>query len=173
MKSRTCAFTGHRSQNLPFGFREEDGRCVALKQVLRGEIIKLIEQEGVTHFISGMAIGVDMYAAEMVLELKARYPMITLESVIPCETQALRWSEELRDRYYDIASRCDKETLVQTHYTPDCMRKRNWYMVDQADVILAVWDGKPSGAGKTILYARGQGKLVRVIHPSTLEVITV
>ena len=173
MESRTCAFTGHRPQNLPFGFREEDERCAALKQVLREEIIHLIEREGVTHFITGMSVGVDMYAAEMILELKARYPMITLESAIPCETQASKWKEELRDRYFDIASKCDKETLIQTHYTPDCMRKRNRYMVDQADVILAVWDGKSSDTGKTIQYARGQGKLVRVIHPSKLEVITV
>lgn len=28
---RTCAFTGHRPQNLPFRFNESDKRCVALK----------------------------------------------------------------------------------------------------------------------------------------------
>lgn len=72
-KGRTCAFTGHRPQNLPFRFNENDDRCIALKQKLRDCIVQLIEQEGVRHFISGMAIGVDMYAAEIVLELKAEY----------------------------------------------------------------------------------------------------
>lgn len=98
--------------------------------------------------------------------------MITLESAIPCETQASRWSEELRDRYFDIASKCNKETLIQSRYTPDCMQNRNRYMVDQADVILAVWDGKPGGTGKTVRYARDQGKPVKVIHPETLAVVT-
>ena len=115
---KTCAFTGHRPQNLPFGFNEEDERCIDLKKTLREQIINLIENEGVTHFISGMAIGVDMYAAEIVLGLKASYPGITLESAIPCESQAAKWSEALRDRYFDIASKCDKETLIQTHYVP-------------------------------------------------------
>ena len=92
-----------------------------------------------------MAIGVDMYAAEIVLGLKASYPGITLESAIPCESQAVKWSEALRDRYFDIASKCDKETLIQAHYSPDCMDKRNRYMVDHADVLIAVWDGSPSG----------------------------
>ena len=55
MKVKKCAFTGHRPQSLPFGFNESDERCIALKQTLRAEIIRLIEQEGVTHFISGMA----------------------------------------------------------------------------------------------------------------------
>ena len=105
-KMKTCAFTGHRPQNLPFGFNEEDERCIDLKKTLREQIINLIENEGVTHFISGMAIGVDMYAAEIVLGLKASYPGITLESAIPCESQAAKWSEALRDRYFDIASKC-------------------------------------------------------------------
>lgn len=167
---KKCAFTGHRPQSLPFGFNESDERCVALKKTIRDEIIKLIEEEGVTHFISGMAIGVDMYAAEIVLGLKASYSGITLESAIPCESQAAKWTEALRDRYFDIASKCDKETLIQRHYTADCMHKRNRYMVDQADFVIAVWDGKPSGTGKTVQYAQNQGKTIRAINPKTLEV---
>lgn len=77
MKVKKCAFTGHRPQSLPFGFNESDERCIALKQTLRAEIIRLIEQEGVTHFISGMALGVDIYAAEIVLGLKSNYEGIS------------------------------------------------------------------------------------------------
>ena len=79
---KSCAFTGHRPQNLPFGFREDDERCIALKETLKKQITSLITDENVTHFISGMALGVDMYAAEIVLELKKTYPDITLESAI-------------------------------------------------------------------------------------------
>ena len=42
---KTCAFTGHRPQNLPFGFNEEDERCIDLKKTLREQIINLIENE--------------------------------------------------------------------------------------------------------------------------------
>ena len=63
---KTCAFTGHRPKGL--GYPELDERCAALKEKLRALIIRMIEEEGVTHFISGMAQGVDMYAAEIVLE---------------------------------------------------------------------------------------------------------
>lgn len=169
MNTRTCAFTGHRPQSLPFGFNESDERCIALKQKLRNEIIRQIEENGVTHFISGMAIGVDIYAAEIVLGLKAKYN-ITLECAIPCETQAEKWSEPLRNRYFEIASKCDKEAMLQHHYTPGCMDKRNRYMVDHADYIIAVWDGRASGTSKTVRYAQHQGKPIRVINPKTLEV---
>lgn len=167
---KSCAFTGHRPQKLPFGFNEADERCTALKDILRKQIIHLIEEEKVTHFISGMALGVDMYAAEIVLELKKTYPGITLESAMPCETQANKWNAAMRERYYEIAAQCDKETMLQTKYTPDCMEKRNRYMVDHADYIIAVWDGKPSGTGNTVKYAQKQEKKIIVIDPSTLTV---
>lgn len=172
MKMKKCAFTGHRPQSLPFGFNEVDERCIALKKLLREQIIQLIENEGVAHFISGMAIGVDMYAAEIVLGLKASYPGITLECAIPCETQAIKWTEEQRDRYFDIVSKCDKETLIQKHYTADCMHKRNQYMVDKADYIIAVWDGRPSGTGKTVQFAQRQGKPVIILNPKTMRLET-
>ena len=102
MKEKTCAFTGHRPQKLPFGLNEEDARCTALKEELRKQIINLIEDENVTHFISGMALGVDLVAAEIVLDLKASYPGITLESAIPCETQAVKWT--VSQGYNDFAA---------------------------------------------------------------------
>ncbi|MEE1074515.1 MAG: SLOG family protein, partial [Acutalibacteraceae bacterium] len=64
MKEKVCAFTGHRPQNLPFGFNEADERCQTLKKLLRYAIEKLITEKGVTLFVSGMALGVDIYAAE-------------------------------------------------------------------------------------------------------------
>ena len=165
---KTCAFTGHRPKGL--GYPESDERCTALKEKLRALIVKLIEEEGVTHFISGMAQGVDMYAAEIVLELKKQHPQITLECAIPYERQAAYWSEPLRNRYFSIAEQCDQETMLQRQYTPDCLRKRNQYMVDHAEIVLAVWNGSPSGTGQTVWYARETGKPVWILRPDTLEV---
>jgi hypothetical protein len=49
VQGKTCAFTGHRPQSLPFGFDESDKRCASLKSVMRDQIVALIENEGVTH----------------------------------------------------------------------------------------------------------------------------
>ena len=69
--TKTCCVTGHRPQKLSFGFHEEDERCIRLKELLRLHILDRLEQHGVTHFISGMALGVDLYAAEIVLAEKS------------------------------------------------------------------------------------------------------
>ena len=165
-----CAFTGHRPQNLPFRFNDTDERCLRLKAELRKLIVQMIEQKNVTHFISGMALGIDTYAAEIVLDLKSQFPFISMECALPCETQAAKWSERYRNRYFGIVAQCDKETLLQTHYTPDCMQKRNRYMVEHADLILAVWDGQPSGTGMTVTYAHSLGKPVWTLDPNTFSV---
>ena len=89
---------------------------------------------------------------------------------IPCETQAIKWSVASRERYYNIAAKCDKETMLQREYTSDCMDKRNRYMVDHADYILAVWNGCPSGTGNTVRYAHKKGKSIIVINPVSLDV---
>lgn len=167
---RKCAFSGHLPQSQPLGFNELDQDGIRLKEVLKKQIIQLIEEDGVSYFITDMEAGADIIAAEIVLDLKSQFPKIELECVIPFETQAAEWPEPLRDRYFSIASQCDIETMLQTHYTSDCMKRLNRYMVDHADVILAVWDGGLSWTGSAVANAQKLGKLVRVINPKTLSV---
>lgn len=159
----TACFTGHRPQSLPCGFDEIHPACLKIKHQLRRLIVGLIEKKNVTCFISGVAIGVDTWAAEIVLELKAEYPDITLEAAVPCRSQADRWNKSARERYNRLVLLCDKVTLISEQYTADCMMKRNRYMVDNSNYLVAVWNGKPSGTGNTVNYAVEKGKEVYYI----------
>lgn len=38
-------------------------------------------------------------------------------------------------------------------------------MVEQSDVVIAVWNGKPSGTGNTIRFAKENGCKVKIINP--------
>ena len=152
----SCSFTGHRPAKLPWGTDEADARCVRLKRRLR-DVVECAIEEGYSHFICGMAEGCDFYCAETVLALKERYPHITLEAAIPCPTQSDAWPPDQRERYRRILSRCDYETMVQDHYTRDCMQRRNRYMVDHASLLIALHDGLPGGTRYTMEYALRQG----------------
>lgn len=158
-----CAFTGHRPAHFSFGYDEQHPDCVELKGIIRTNVIKLIES-GVTTFLSGMALGVDIWGAEAALELKTKYPHLRLISVLPCETQAVRWSVAQRERYYDILAQCDEEVFISHRYTPSCMLDRNRYLVDHAAYLLAVYDesGK-GGTAYTIKYANQKGREVIII----------
>lgn len=167
-KNNTVMFTGHRFQNLPFGFDETNIKCLKLKQIINTRICELIEKDSATNFISGMAIGIDMICAEIILELKNDYAHISLECVVPCESQPDRWSEALKQRYYRILNECDKKTVLQKEYTSDCMYKRNEHMVNNSDIVLAVWNGSGSGTSCTIKYAKEKGRRILVFNPEKL-----
>ncbi len=167
---KTCAFTGHRPQNLPFGFSESDILCTKLKDKLQGLVIDKIENDGIINFMTGMALGTDLFAAEIVIKLHKLYPYLTLGAVIPCENQCDRWSAEQQNRYYDILKQCTYKKVLQKEYTPDCMPKRNKFMIDNADCLIAVWDGKMSGTGQTVQLAKDKGIPITVLNPRTIQV---
>ena len=167
---KTCAFTGHRPQSLPFGFYENDIGCIHLKERLRDLIIQLVEYEGVVQFLSGMALGTDLFAAEIVIQLRKSYPDISLSAIIPCASQSSKWSSFQQEQYTNAIRQCDHVVVLQKEYTSDCMQKRNEYLINHADCIIAVWDGRISGTGQTVQLARHKGIPVTALNPKTLKV---
>ena len=120
--------------------------------------------EGMRHFICGMARGCDLYFAETVLALREQERDILLECARPCETQADSWPEREQARYRSILDRCDLETLVQHRYDRFCMMRRNRYMADRSGRIVAVYNGVPKGGTyQTLAYAMKKGLDVCII----------
>lgn len=161
---KICCFTGHRPQSLPWKFCEKDPRCQDLKKRLRREIIHAIQEENIHRFLTGMALGWDTWAAEAVLQLQKQY-MVTLEGILPCRGQDAFWCEKDRQRYRAILERCNKVTLLQESYTKNCFDPRNHYMVRKSDLVIALWNGSPSGTGSTLSYARKYGKTIWILSP--------
>ena len=95
-------------------------------------------QNGCVHFLSGLEYGTGLSAAEAILARKAACPFLTLECVIPFEEYTSAWDEPSRDRYFAILSRCDRETMLQTHYSPDCMARQRAYLLLHGDVSLEI-----------------------------------
>ena len=159
---KTCCFTGHRPTGLPWINNENDSRCLALKDELSRRLEKIYDA-GYRRYLCGMALGCDMYFAEAVLELREKHPDVSLEAVIPCGSQSEKWSKPQRERYNSLLDRCNKVRVLQINYTPDCMMRRNQYMVDSSSLLLACFRGKPGGTMNTIVYAQRCGLEVTII----------
>lgn len=167
----TCTFTGHRPSSYSFGYDEENYDCLNLKAILVKQIGALIGN-GVKTFLTGMALGADIWCAEIVLKFKEAYPDIRLIAVIPCETQADRWSVEQRERYFNILAKCDETVYISRHYTNDCMFRRNRWLIDHSSFVIAVYNGSPKGGtAYTVEYARRKHRAVIIINPDTLQVM--
>lgn len=52
------------------------------------------------------------------------------------------------------------------------MMKRNKYMVDNSDYVIAVWNGKPSGTGNTVRCALNGKKEVYCIDTNTFKMFS-
>lgn len=157
MCETTAAFTGHRPQHLGLGDDERAEPVQKIKTRLHSAIERAASA-GYTHFISGMGLGVDIWAAEAVLTLKEKFPYIALECAVPCAQQTERWSTGQKDRYARIIDAADKVTVLSQTYYDGCMQVRNRYMVDSSSLLIAVYRGSPGGGtAQTVHYALSRG----------------
>ncbi len=143
-KARACAFTGHRMLGEDFDAER-----------LREEIKKKID-EGTYVFLSGMAVGFDLLAAEFVLAFREEIPQVKLIACIPCKDQNKYYSEENKMRYYTALVTADEVVTLAEKYHLGCMRKRNEYMVENSDCLIAYCHKKEGGTASTVRYFKKQ-----------------
>ena len=154
---KICCVTGNRPQKFPWKYGEGTAHNKYLAKMTR-QIENLIES-GYTYFISGGAIGVDMDFAEAVLQAKKRHKDIILEIAVPCRNQDLKWNKADKERYAKILGNADIVNVLSESYTSFCMQKRNEYMVNKSDLVIAFWNGEESGGTwNTINYAKRKSK---------------
>lgn len=48
------------------------------------------------------------------------------------------------------------------------MQKRNEYMTDNSDIVIAVWDGSKGGTANCVRYAKKLNKEIIVINPKEI-----
>jgi len=163
-KFKTCCFIEHRPQILPLKFNEKNIDIIKFKKMVQKIVINLIEKYNVTHYISGVSLGVEQYASETVLELKKQYPQITLECAIPHEMQAADWTESQRNKYFSIIKDCDKETLMQFQCSNDSIQNLNKYLIKSSNYIIHICYEDPNKTARTEEFEKIQGKNVFIIN---------
>ncbi len=160
---KNCCCTGHRPKGFPFKYGIDKQKNDRYLKTLEEKIKLTITEYGITNFISGMALGVDLDFAEIVLKLRNDFH-ITLECAIPCPNQTLNWKDIDVLRYESILKCADTVNLVSERYSPECMLKRNRYMVDKCELVIAVINGiKKGGTWYTVNYAKKESKDIVLI----------
>ena len=156
-------FTGHRPSKLN-GYKPEDNKELLWR--LHDCIVDHIQKNNVDTFITGMALGIDMWAAKIVVKLKQQYPFLKLICAIPCKGQDKMWNEVDKSVYQGILDVADQVIYVsEEEYQPYLMQKRNEWMTDKSQYVIAVWDGSSGGTGNCVKYAQKQDKNIYIIRP--------
>lgn len=106
--------------------------------------------------ISGMAQGWDQILACAAISLG-----IPFTAAIPFKGQELAWPEKAQESYHVLLNAAvEVITVCDGGYAPWKMQKRNEWMVDHSQLVLAFWNGTPGGTANCIKYANAKGKAV-------------
>lgn len=180
-------FTGHRPNKLG-GYDWNTPKNKAIMDKLQKHIINIIVNSDDTtfRFICGGALGIDQMAFSICQYLRGDQSKwdtpvkIKLVLAIPFEKQDCKWSQDSVNIFRQQRKNADEVILVDTlenykfdavktgEYHPAKMQLRNMYMVDRADLVIAVWDGTNGGTGNCVKYARKQNKQILIIDPNKL-----
>ena len=150
-----CCFTGHR--------------IISAENILQiseklPTIIADLAKDGVTDFISGGALGFDTLAALAVLGERDNNTGIRLILALPCKEQAKYWNKKQVAQYKELLTLADEIIYVSEEYTPECMKKRNEFMVDNSSCCVFFMTHPRGGTASTIKYAiEKEKKLINVM----------
>ena len=165
-----CCVTGHRPHGFPFSREDENILFLRYKEILSLEIDKLISY-GCDHFITGMADGADIDFAELVLEKRDAGRDVILEAALPYPYFPRKKTTNASAKKENILISCDMLHTVSPYYYKGCMIRRNQYMVDKSDIVLAIWNGKENGGTwNTLKYAVSKGKIVKYIMLADIKI---
>lgn len=149
-----CCFTGHRPDKIDLG--END-----IKPILEKAIDEAIANGYIT-FITGMAMGTDIWAAEIVLERKKTNKELHLICALPHPGFENRRSMTEKMRFNKILKKADLVKEINNHYFAGCYQVRNEWMVDRSNLVIAVFNGQKSGTKNTVDYAKR--KVIKVVN---------
>lgn len=150
----TAAFTGHRA--CPPSMRN------VIKSRLSAAILDAYEH-GIRNFVSGFALGFDLLAAEAVLALKASHPDITLTAAVPFRGQPNKFTFTERLRYERFLSQADEVIVLSERYYRRCFLERDEFMVDNASLVIAYYDGREKG-GTYYTVKRASAAGIRIVN---------
>ncbi|GAB3799694.1 SLOG family protein [Virgibacillus kimchii] len=144
---RILTVTGYKPMELNI-FKEDDPRITFIKAALEKRLIAFAE-EGLEWVLISGQMGVELWAAEVILDMKENYP-VNLGIFPPFENQANRWPESLQEKYEALISASDFYKLIyQGDYRGAFQFKaKNMWLRDKSDGCLLLMDEEFPGSNR-------------------------
>ena len=121
LRLKRCCFTGHRPEKLLSEHENMDAVEKEIKKRLKIAIEKAVE-DGYETFITGMARGLDLWAADVVLEEREKNPDVKLICAVPFHGFEKRWNTNEQAHYQSVLEKADFVKIVCEHYSKSCFQ---------------------------------------------------
>lgn len=127
-------------------FNEADERIEYIKSALKKRIIGFIE-EGLEWVIISGQMGVEIWTAEVVLDLKEEYD-IKIGMFPPFENQHRRWPEPLQEKYENLTFTVDfHQPIYKGDYKgPYQFKAKDKWLIEKTDGSLLLMDEEYPGS---------------------------
>jgi len=145
--------TGYKAAELGIFSMKHPGIPI-IKKAIKKQIVALID-EGLEWVIVSGQWGVELWAAEAVLELQPQYEQLQLAVITPFLEQDENWSEEKRGFYSGILQRANYvNSVTKSKYDgPWQFKEKNKFLLRNSDGMIVLYDEEKEGSPKFI---RGQ-----------------
>ena len=153
-RSHTCCFSGYRPEKMPF--RTYDPDAVQALEAALDRAVEYAVSQGYHTFLSGMAAGFDIWAAEAVIRARAHHD-IRLLCAVPHDHQSDRFAPSWKKRYNVCLVNSDAVRVFASNYFSGCFSVRNRFMVDSSSLLICYFDGQAGGTAQTVHYAQSSG----------------
>lgn len=120
----------------------------------------------VDRVLSGMALGWDQALCQACITLDIPYT-----ACVPFEDFDCRWPQKLRVYYNHLLDKANAVVVVSQVPALYSFQKRNEYMVDNCDAVLALWDGSEGGTKDCIDYCNKVGRIYHNLWTKYTEFI--
>jgi uncharacterized phage-like protein YoqJ len=161
------AFSGHRPEKIG-GYNRNAPLRQAVAAAIRDElkIIVNAHQNQEIVVVTGGALGVDTDAAREAFDLGLKYIV-----AVPFRGQEKGWPDESKRQYKNMLELASKVEYVHDGpYTHGGLyQDRNIWMVDNSDILIALWDGSSGGTANCVAYAQKKKHELKIINPNDLK----
>jgi uncharacterized phage-like protein YoqJ len=150
---KVLAITGYKPYELGI-FHNQHEAIHYIKKAIQKPLIQFAE-EGLEWAVISGQLGVELWAAEVVLDLQIDYPQLKLAVLTPFLNQEENWNEENKEYYEFIVSQADfVDSITKRNYeNPGQFRLKNQFIVEKSDGLLIVYDDEKEGSPKFMLDA--------------------
>lgn len=145
---KRLAITGYKQHELGI-FDDKNPGIRFIKKALENHLRVLID-EGLEWVIISGQLGVETWAAEVMLDLKEEYPELKYAVLTPFLDQEKRWNEAKQEKYQMILEMADfHRSLTNRPYeAPWQFIEKNKFFLRNSDGMLIVYDEEMDGSPK-------------------------
>ncbi|CAH2715592.1 hypothetical protein BACCIP111895_02776 [Neobacillus rhizosphaerae] len=130
-------------------FKKDHPSALFIKAAIKKSLLTLLE-EGLEWVLISGQLGVELWAAEVVFDLKKDFPNVKLAVITPFLDQEAQWNENNKEWYQSVLAAADFiDSVTKKGYEkPWQFRLKNQFFIEKSDGLLLLYDQEKEGSPK-------------------------